>query len=118
MPPQPQVSTVLSTSRTHCDSSQFKPGPTTVFVPETPKDSDTQSDPQTVVVKSKLEWLLRSRCHSNSGENSAATRHMIVHDESGLKLVPMEELPQERCMEADSQQESSDQVCKLACNII
>ena len=81
-----------------------------------PKDSDTQPDPQTMVVKSKLEWLLRTRCHSNSGENSAATRHMIVHDESGQKLFPMEELPQERSTEADSQRESFDQVCKIADN--
>ena len=81
-----------------------------------PKDSDTQSNSQTMVVKSKLEWLLRTQCHSNSRDNSAATRHVIVHDESGLKLFPMEELPQERYTEADSQRESFDQVCRIADN--
>jgi hypothetical protein len=106
---QPQVSEVLFTSKLHCDSSQVKPGP------EMPKDSNTaQSNPQTMAVKSKLEGLLRSQCHANSGENSAATRHVIVHEESGLKLIPMEKLLQERRTEGDSQLEGSDQVSKLA----
>ena len=76
-----------------------------------PKNSDTQSDPQAMSIKSKLERLPQSQSRTNSGENSAATRHVIVHDESGMKLVPVEK---ERYSKGDSQQENSDQVSKIA----
>ena len=104
---------------THCDSSQFKPGPTNACGPETPKDSNThQLDPETMVVKSKLERRLRSQSHAKSGESPAATQHVIVHDEEGLKLVPVEELPQERRLKDDSQQENFDHVSKNYMRVI
>lgn len=75
-----------------------------------PKGSDTPSDAQTVAVKSKLERLFRSQRQTNSGEYSAATRHVIVRDEAALKLVSAENLLQERSLKSDSQQENSDRV--------
>ncbi len=79
-----------------------------------PKDSAVWSDPQAMVVKTKLERLLQSQCHRHSGENSAATQHMIVHDESELKLAPGDTLLQDSYPKGDSQQEKFSQVSKIA----